>query len=180
MSKPADGSYKAAQNLDFTVTFSENATVVTTGGTPAIGLTIGATARNASYVSGSGTSALLFRYTIVSGDNDSDGIAVASSIGLNGGTIKDAAGNDAGLSFSALTTSGVLIDSTAPTVTINQAAGQSDPTKISPINFTVVFSEPVTGFTQPPTSRPAARPRSERKRSRSRAAARPITWPSAA
>ena len=33
-----------------------------------------------------------------------------------------------------------------PTVTINQAAGQSDPTTASPINFTVVFSEPVTGF----------------------------------
>src|SRR2546422_5887665 len=36
---------------------------------------------------------------------------------------------------------------TAPTVTINQAAGQTDPTNASPINFTVAFSEPVTGFT---------------------------------
>ncbi|MES0156860.1 hypothetical protein NKJ81_25145, partial [Mesorhizobium sp. M0018] len=33
-----------------------------------------------------------------------------------------------------------------PTVTINQAAGQSDPTGSSPIRFDVVFSEPVTGF----------------------------------
>ena len=33
-----------------------------------------------------------------------------------------------------------------PTVTINQAAGQADPTNASPINFTVVFSEAVTGF----------------------------------
>ena len=31
-------------------------------------------------------------------------------------------------------------------VTINQAAGQADPTRNSPINFTVVFSEPVTDF----------------------------------
>ncbi|HOU40255.1 MAG TPA: ExeM/NucH family extracellular endonuclease, partial [Promineifilum sp.] len=37
-------------------------------------------------------------------------------------------------------------DTTAPTVTINQASGQTDPTSTSPINFTVVFSEPVTGF----------------------------------
>ncbi len=36
---------------------------------------------------------------------------------------------------------------TAPTVTINQAALQADPTSVSPINFTAVFSEPVTGFT---------------------------------
>lgn len=34
-----------------------------------------------------------------------------------------------------------------PSVTINQASTQSDPTTVSPVNFTVVFSEPVTGFT---------------------------------
>src|SRR5207249_9840831 len=38
-------------------------------------------------------------------------------------------------------------DTTRPTVTINQAAGQADPTSSAPINFTVVFSEPVSGFT---------------------------------
>jgi hypothetical protein len=38
-------------------------------------------------------------------------------------------------------------DITAPDVTINQATGQADPTNSSPINFSVVFSEPVTGFT---------------------------------
>jgi hypothetical protein len=37
-------------------------------------------------------------------------------------------------------------DTTPPAVTINQAAGQADPTSASPINFTVVFTEPVTGF----------------------------------
>jgi subtilisin-like proprotein convertase family protein len=36
--------------------------------------------------------------------------------------------------------------SPAPSVTINQAAAQADPTAVSPINFTVVFSEAVTGF----------------------------------
>ena len=39
------------------------------------------------------------------------------------------------------------MDSTPPEVTINQAAGQNDPTKTSPINFTVVFNESVSGFT---------------------------------
>jgi hypothetical protein len=34
-----------------------------------------------------------------------------------------------------------------PSVTINQAAGQADPTGTSPIQFLVVFSAPVTGFT---------------------------------
>jgi hypothetical protein len=36
------------------------------------------------------------------------------------------------------------VDLTPPTVTINQAAGQADPTNASPINFTVVFSEAVS------------------------------------
>ena len=35
----------------------------------------------------------------------------------------------------------------APTVTVNQATGQTDPTTASPILFTAVFSEPVNGFT---------------------------------
>src|SRR5262249_60861845 len=86
---PANGTYGVGQNLNFTVTFSENVTVNTSGGTPTIGLTIGSTTRSASYVSGSGTTALVFRYTVVSGGNDSDGIASASPITLNGGTITE-------------------------------------------------------------------------------------------
>ena len=37
-------------------------------------------------------------------------------------------------------------NATPPTVTINQAAAQPDPTTVSPINFTVVFDQAVTGF----------------------------------
>src|SRR6266545_355167 len=54
---------------------------------------------------------------------------------------RDAAGNTA--TSSAVT---VTVDNTPPTVTINQAAGQADPTSASPINFTAVFSEPVGDF----------------------------------
>jgi subtilisin-like proprotein convertase family protein len=38
-------------------------------------------------------------------------------------------------------------DTTPPTVSIVQAAGQPDPDPTAPINFTATFSEPVTGFT---------------------------------
>ncbi|MCW2647077.1 MAG: hypothetical protein JWP07_3186 [Pseudonocardiales bacterium] len=37
-------------------------------------------------------------------------------------------------------------DTTPPSVSIEQAAGQADPTATPTIHFTVVFSEPVTGF----------------------------------
>ncbi|WP_367871915.1 choice-of-anchor Q domain-containing protein [Luteolibacter sp. Populi] len=39
------------------------------------------------------------------------------------------------------------VDVTAPSVTIDQAVGQSDPTISTPVHFTVVFSEAVTEFT---------------------------------
>ncbi|MGH9178129.1 MAG: hypothetical protein ACRD0N_06205, partial [Acidimicrobiales bacterium] len=41
----------------------------------------------------------------------------------------------------------LVTDTVLPTVTVNQAATQADPTNTSPINFTVVFSEVVAGFT---------------------------------
>src|SRR5213592_1198025 len=41
----------------------------------------------------------------------------------------------------------VFNDTTQTSVTIDQAAGQADPTSASPINFTAVFSKPVSGFT---------------------------------
>ncbi|MBW3598154.1 MAG: hypothetical protein KY475_12900, partial [Planctomycetes bacterium] len=41
----------------------------------------------------------------------------------------------------------VFAGAARPTVSINQAAGQVDPTSASPISFTVAFSEAVTGFT---------------------------------
>jgi hypothetical protein len=43
-------------------------------------------------------------------------------------------------------TAGGSKDTAAPTVTVNQAAGQADPTNALAINYTVAFDEPVTGF----------------------------------
>jgi len=42
----------------------------------------------------------------------------------------------------------VTIDTLRPAVTVDQQAEQVDPTNSEPINFAVVFSEPVTGFTE--------------------------------
>jgi hypothetical protein len=62
----------------------------------------------------------------------------------------DAAGN--GNTASTSTDNQVTYDATRPSVTINQAATQSDPTSVQPILFTVVFSEVVTGFGNASTS----------------------------
>jgi hypothetical protein len=64
------------------------------------------------------------------------------TIDVAAGVATDAAGNDnvAAAQFS------IDSDTTAPTVTIEQGATQTDSTNISPIVFDVVFSEAVTGF----------------------------------
>ena len=55
----------------------------------------------------------------------------------------DASGNISDLSGALL----VTVDTTRPTVTMDQAQTQSDPTNSAPINFTATFSENVVGFT---------------------------------
>ncbi|MEY8860466.1 T9SS type A sorting domain-containing protein, partial [Tenacibaculum singaporense] len=111
VSVPSDATYTTGQNLDFTVNFNENTNVNTTGGTPQIAITIGTTTRQAVYLSGSGTSALVFRYTVQSGDLDTDGIVVGT-LALNGGTLKDTATNDANLTLNSVgSTTAVLVGS---------------------------------------------------------------------
>lgn len=108
---PSAASYRAGQDLDFTVNYGVAVTVM---GTPSLSLTVGAAPRSAAFVSGSGTTALLFRYTVAAGDTDTDGIASASPLVLNSGTIRDGVGNDADLAFTTPTTTAVLVDTTAP------------------------------------------------------------------
>ncbi|WP_271406548.1 T9SS type A sorting domain-containing protein [Tenacibaculum soleae] len=112
---PASATYTSGQNLDFTVNFNENIVVNTTNGTPQIAITIGSTLRQAAYISGSGTSSLLFRHTVIVGDLDTDGITIGS-LANNMGTLKDTSGNDANLTLNSVSsTTGVLVGN--PTIT---------------------------------------------------------------
>ena len=123
-----------------TVNFSEVVTVDTSGGTPTLKLSNGATA---SYASGSGTAALVFNYTVGalgSGQDSADlGTAASNALVLNGGTIKDAAGNAAVLSgASNVNPAGTLqIDTTAPTVSIS----------VNPANLTASNNTATVTFT---------------------------------
>ena len=71
-----------------------------------------------------------------------DGTVVVS---IPAGVAKDASSNENVASTSSDNRVDYLMGN--PTVTINQASGQADPTNASPVEFTVVFSEAVTGFT---------------------------------
>ncbi|HXH75532.1 MAG TPA: hypothetical protein VNJ08_11235 [Bacteriovoracaceae bacterium] len=81
---PANGTYLSAQNLDVTLLFDRAVNIT---GTPYVGITVGSVSRQAAYFSGTGTNTIVFRYTLIPGDMDADGITIASSITQFGGTI---------------------------------------------------------------------------------------------
>jgi len=142
------GYYSAGAWINVTVNFSEPVTVDSSGGTPAISLNT-TPAHDAAYVSGSGTSSLVFQYQVQSGDADSrvDYTSIAA-LSLNGSTIKDTVGNIAVLSLPSTGSSdlyqrGLVIDTTPLTVTVNQNSSQSDPTNALPVVFKVDFNKPI-------------------------------------
>ena len=95
----ASGVYRIGDDVQVTVTFSENVTVT---GSPELELAVGSNNRTAGYESAEGSS-VVFSYTVAEGDSDSDGITInANKLTVNGGSIKDGADNDASLSHAAL------------------------------------------------------------------------------
>ena len=87
-STTANGRYRTDDVIAITVEFSE---VVTVTGTPQLTLETGSSDAVVNYVSGSGSSTLLFNYTVATGHTNTDLDYVGtSSLALNGGTIKDA------------------------------------------------------------------------------------------
>ncbi|MEG3835181.1 choice-of-anchor D domain-containing protein, partial [Microcoleus sp. Z1_C3] len=150
-SNTTNGSYTVGQIIPITVQFSEPVTVT---GIPQLTLATGGAGTPINYASGSGTNTLTFNYTVATGHTSADlDYLSTAALALNGGTIQDAATNNATLTLPTPATANslgankaIVIDTTAPTVTIDQATAQTDPTTTSPINFTVTFSEPVTGF----------------------------------
>uniref|UniRef100_UPI003138356C FG-GAP-like repeat-containing protein n=1 Tax=Synechococcus sp. UW140 TaxID=368503 RepID=UPI003138356C len=121
-----NGTYGIGSVVTITVGFSEAVLVDTTGGTPQLQLETGSTDRYATYSSGTGSNTLSFQYTVQAGDTSADLDQLSSSaLTLNGGTIKDAAGNNAILTLAAPGATGSLaanaalvIDGTAPTANL--------------------------------------------------------------
>jgi hypothetical protein len=128
-----------AGSASWTVTFSEPVTGVDAGDLALVGSVTGAVI---SSVTGSGS-----QYVVAAGTGSGNG-----TLGLNvvdNDSIVDTAANPlggAGSGNGSFTGQSYTIDKTAPSVTIDQAAGQADPVTASSVTFTAVFSEPVSGF----------------------------------
>ena len=138
-----DGGYAIGDEIQVGLTFSEAVTVT---GVPQISLDVGGRSRTAEYSEGSTTTQLLFTYTVPSGDEDTDGIAVvADSLALNGGAIRAGSAN-ATLTHAGLNSADHKVDGIAPTVTVD---GETR-TYVPPgrqFNVVFNFSEKVYGIT---------------------------------
>jgi FG-GAP-like repeat/Bacterial Ig-like domain/FG-GAP repeat len=119
----------------FTVTFSENVTGFTASDVDLSGSSLSGLSAVVTPNTGS-------TYTVSVSGMTGNGTVKAT---IPAGAAIDPAGNTSGASTS--TDNTVTFGAPIPTVTINQAAGQVDPTNVSPIAFSVHFSESVTGFT---------------------------------
>ena len=135
-----------AAQVRFQVTFSDpvtgfDATDAAVVVTPTTGSLVGASVAG---ITGGGAV-----YTVTLNSPTGTGAGTLGLTVLDNDSITDAAGTPLGGpaagdgTFTAGET--YTIDRAAPTVTIDQAAAQSDPTSTSPVSFTVVFSEPVFG-----------------------------------
>jgi hypothetical protein len=148
-STEADATYPEAAVLLIQVEFSEAVDVVTTSGIPSLALDSGG---SAIYTSGTGTTTLVFTYTVATTENSSAlDYNTTSSLVLNLGTIKDTIGNDADLTLatpnavnSISDNQAIVIDTTAPTVS-NVTSTTTDGTYGVPtsIDIVVTFDEAV-------------------------------------
>src|SRR5688572_9825839 len=125
----------SATPIVFNVQFSEPVSGFANSDVSFTGSTAGGTL--AAVVNGSGAD-----YTVSVSGMTTSGTVIAS---IPGAAAADADNNPTGASTS--TDNTVTYNSPPPTVTINSAVGQPDPTSGGPIGFVVTFNKPVTGFT---------------------------------
>ncbi|WP_173275650.1 S-layer homology domain-containing protein [Paenibacillus sp. NEAU-GSW1] len=142
VSVPANGTYKTGEPLTFKVRYDMTVDVT---GTPRLPIILGASTVQAAYSSGSGTNELTFNYTIQNGDLDADGIALDSSLSLNGGTIISGQNVPAKLTLNSIApTSGVRVDAVAPTITAVAVPATGIYRDGQKLDFVVTYSEAVS------------------------------------
>lgn len=144
-----NGTYGIGATLDIIARFSE---IVVVSGTPEMTLETGTSDEVVSYIGGTGSDSLTFRYTVAAGNNSSDlDYQATNSLALNGGTIRDSAGNNANLTLATPNAANsisddkaIIIDGVVPTVTeVDSTKANNTYTAGELIDIRVKFSEPV-------------------------------------
>jgi large repetitive protein len=116
IANPSTGTVFTGQVITITVDFSEKVSVT---GTPTLSLNDGGTA---TYQSGSGTNALVFSYSVLTGQYTSN-LAVTGFNLPNGATVKDGGGNIANLSGATVTFNGLQVSGSVADNRISSSSG---------------------------------------------------------
>jgi FG-GAP repeat/Bacterial Ig-like domain len=132
---PGQPNPTAGSTINYRVIFNEPTTEFSASDISLSTSTANVSAANVE-VTGIGTT-----YNVAVSNFTSNGQSVRSSV--MAAAVADSFGNPS----TASSVTNVVADNTAPSVTIDQAPPQADPTSIQPVNFRVVFSESVTGLT---------------------------------
>lgn len=142
----ADDTYQAGDNLDFTVVFDESVTTNVAGGYPRIPITIGGTTRYLVPTANTTNTTHTFRYTVASGDLDTDGVLLTNLIQHNGTTAyaRDAGQNLAVAAFALPNTAGILVDAVAPTVQSVSSISSGTYEGTDVLQFSITYSEAIT------------------------------------
>ena len=130
LATPADAVLGYGATVSLSMRLSEAVSVDTAGGVPTLALNNGGLA---TYASGSGSDALLFSYTVGSGQDTAD--LTVAAVNLNGAAIADLAGNAASLGGAVVNPAGTLavVSIAAYNVTTDQAIGVVGTAYVGPV-----------------------------------------------
>jgi hypothetical protein len=131
---PGQNALTNASPINFTIVFAQAVTGFTAADLSFSGSTVGGTLAGA--ITGTGPSYNVAVTGMTGQGNVQLFVKPSTVLDVATGLIPNSQSNIAVVAYDAI----------APTVTINKAIGQADPTSTAPITFTVVFSEDVLGF----------------------------------
>jgi hypothetical protein len=142
--EPVNATYAdGGGELSFQVNFSEAVDIT---GLPRLSINIGGVTKYANYSSGTGSTGLEFKYTILAGDDDSDGITLnTNSIDTNGGSIlANSDSNAANLAFTSFvdSMSAVIVNTSSGITAPNQVTGVSTAPTTSNTALSLAWSTP--------------------------------------
>jgi hypothetical protein len=139
-----NGILNTGDTVRITVSMSTDVFVDSAGGTPRVELDIGGDTAFADFVSGSGTSTLVFEYVIGAGDNDADGIRIRpDSIQANGATLTSALGTPANLEHDNVRSNpDFVVDTLAPVLRSSDPKDDEDDVDLD-ASIELQFSEDV-------------------------------------
>lgn len=162
-----NGTYKAGEVILITVNYNYSVNVV---GSPILMLNTDNAGVYATYNSGSGTTGLIFKYTVAQGDNTTTltqlDYKATNSLNPNGASMQDPGGNDVSIVLPALdggssltgiaNAKAIIIDAQSPTVlSVSATSGSVSPLMIGEsVTITVTFSEPVVITAPLPADKP--------------------------